>query len=149
MAAERSEKSPFESKYGGGWVTAAQYLAEGMVARQARTKGADVPHRFWNKPQWKRDFLVQLRHAASLLMLYDAEAIIRVLRAGGKKAFTLSAPWLDPLFQVEHDRLLKERERRQSETVEQAPQTLPTKSEPPREAFTKQTSPLDKLRKLD
>ena len=92
MAAERSEASPYESRFDGGWLAPAQFLAEGMVARQARAKKTVLPMKFWNDDRYKRAFMVQLRLATSLLKIYDFEAIIRVLRSkAAKNVFSFGA----------------------------------------------------------
>jgi len=150
MPDQRSDKSPFESRFGGGWVSAGQFLAEGMVAKQARTKKVDLPQKFWSKDPWKRDFMLQLRYANSLLKLYSANAIIRVLRSpAGKKAFSLGAKWLDPLFAAEHEKLEREAARRQETPVEPVPETKAVTNEKPREGFIGKPSTMQKLRNLE
>lgn len=80
MAKERSELSPYKSLYGAGWISERQYLAEGMCARKARAGGNELTPRFWNETYWKKEFLLQLRHAANLLQNYDIGSIIKALR---------------------------------------------------------------------
>lgn len=149
MASTPGNESRYESRYGGGWVSAAQFLAEYMVARQARFKGVDLPERFWNRDPWKREFLVQLRMAHSLLKLYPPEAVSRVLRSPeGKRAYSLGAKWLDPLFQAASDRLEREKAVRAETPVESPPPPEST-AEPPRPGFVSRPSVLSKLRELD
>lgn len=107
MAQEQSAASPHKSRFGGGWLTPAQFLAEGMVARKARKEGTDLPLKFWEKERWKRDFLLQLRHAHSLLKVYSHEAIVAALRTRkGSTVYSLGAQFiLDPLIRVEQERL--------------------------------------------
>lgn len=151
MGKERTDASPYESRYGGGWVTPAQYLAEGMIARQARTKQVDLPPRFWNLDRWKRDFLLQLRHATALLKLYSPEAILRVLRSKeAKSTYSLNAKWLDPLLKTEQSRLCREEESRMQKQRPATPASVEKDvTEKPRESFKQEKSVLSKLRDLD
>lgn len=152
MSKQRSEACPYSSRFSGVepiWLTAAQYLAEFMVARQARIKSVDLPQKFWSRDPWKRDFMLQLRLATSLLKLYPPEAVSAVLRSTeGKRAFSLGAKWLDPLFQAATTRLERERLARESEP----PPTVPAAeaiNEKPREGFVARPSLLSRLRELD
>lgn len=146
---QRSDGCRFESRFGGGWLAANQFLAEGMCARQARRDKVELPARFWDRPRWKRVFLTQLRFANSLLLLYPVEAIIKALRTKeGARAYSLAAPWLDPLIAEECRRL------RQQETLREqkaAPDLPPQQAEieVPREGFNTKPSPLKRLRDLD
>lgn len=85
MAKERSEKCCYESRFGGGWITAENYLAENMVARKARSKGQSLPQRFWEDAYWRKEMLAQIRHAASLLKEFSIEAILSALRHSDAK----------------------------------------------------------------
>lgn len=94
--------------------------------------------------------MVQLRFANSLLKLYAPEAIIRVLRTQ-KNTFSLGAKWLDPLFQVENDRLATQAKNRQEAVVPETPIIAsPANNEPekPRPVFVKKTSLKDRLKDL-
>ena len=125
-----SEIRPYRSRYGGGFLTAQQFLAEGMCARLARNKKFDLPDRFWNLPTWKRTFLAQLRFANGLVKLYDPKAIVAALkRCPG--AYSLGAKWLDPYFQEEQLRLNRKAATPPPEPTVVAPATDITR----REAF--------------
>jgi hypothetical protein len=53
-------------------------------------------------PQWRRPFAEYARQAASLLRTYPEEAIFKALASPqGRKAYSLLAPWLVPLFEKE------------------------------------------------
>lgn len=146
MPEQRSEKSCFASRFGGGWLAAGQYLAESMVDRMARKEGETLPLKFWELPRWKRVFLLQLRSANELLKSYSVEAIIRALRTTeGKKVYSLGAPWLDGLIAGEQARL-----ERQAEALKSQPPEAPLPSglpEAPRPAFVR-PSILNRLRDL-
>jgi len=148
MAKEKTESSRFESRFGGGFITNAQFLAENMVAKGARRRGIELPAKFWNLDRYKREFLMQLRFANSLLKLYSIDTILFVLRTEGKSAYTLNARWLDPIFTAEQKkRNLQESERlKQAETkVAEKPVVVQEKERP---VFIHSQSELDKLRNL-
>lgn len=151
MAEERSDKNRWKSIYGGGWIASAQYLAEGMIYRQAKTKKKELPPKFWNNDEiWKRAFLLQVRFASALLKIYAPEAIIRALRTPqGKKIYSFAAKWLDPLIKVEQIKW----EREQASLAKITPKEIikmdtNNEIEKPREAFVKEKSNLSKLRDL-
>lgn len=121
-----------------------------MVSRIARKDNTELPQKFWEKDKWKRLFLLQIRHANSLLKLYSYEAIVKALRTPqGKKLYSLGAQWLDPLIKSEQEKI----DIRLAAMAEQTPkevEQLPTATdEKPREAFVRKPSPLSKLRGLD
>jgi len=146
MPAIQTEKSRIESKYGGGWVTYQQWLAELMVARQAGLKGEALPSKFWQKEPYKRKFLSQVRFASELVRLYSFAAICRALKSPqGKKVFSLNAPFLDSLIKAEQIKV-----EREGQALSNAPPIeLPTKVESPRPAFVKDKTLFSKLRDID
>ena len=153
MAKHQSEASPFKSRFSGpeeNWLTPAQYLAENMVARQAKKDGTDLPIKFWEHLRWKRIFLCQLRFANSLLKIYDINAIIKALRSKrGKSIYSLGAKSiLDPLIKVEQERLdHKEEIASEPKPVETSRPVETPKVEAPRPAFVQNTT-LSKLKNL-
>jgi hypothetical protein len=96
-------KKVYESAHGAvGKITAYQKIAEIMVERQAAANGRQLPTRFWNVKPWDRAFRLQVNLAQGLLKLYSAGAIIRALQSEeGRRIYSLSAEWLDPLIQRE------------------------------------------------
>lgn len=147
MAKLRTDDSRYESKYGGGYVSPAQYIAEMVCERIAKKNKKDLPIKFWSTAAWKRSFLTNVLAANSLLKLYQPKAIIAALRKA-YNVYSLRAPWLDDLFKEEQEKLdnLK--------TVEDTPSPSPadvvvSTEEKPRESFTTKESPLKKLRGLD
>lgn len=142
-----ADQRKYDSAYGGGQITAAQFLAEFMVARLARVKGVRLPLKFWNLPAWKRTYRLQLLHAYSVLKLYSPEAVSRALRSPeGKKAFSLNAPWLDALFQAEQQKDMELVAVCPTTSETSLPANLPSA---PRPAFIPKASVLSKLRGLD
>ena len=80
MANQKTEKCPCLSSYGGGYIRQDQWVTEKLCALIAKKAGSELPDKFWNLPKWKTTFRRQVQLAASLLVLYDAEAISRTLR---------------------------------------------------------------------
>jgi hypothetical protein len=79
--------------------TAAQYLAEMMVTRDAHNKKKPLPNKFWNVQPWKGKFTQQIIKANGLLKIYPAHAIISALKSKqGSKIYSLQCPWLDELI---------------------------------------------------
>ena len=144
MAAKRSEKSPFRSAYGGGWIAAGQALAELMCERVAQKNGVVLKEKFWTEPAWAKAFKVQLTFANALLKKYSAEAIFRAVRTS--TVYSLNVSWLEALVVA------------QEKVVEQHRQARPVVSEPqqeldlptgPRPVFAIKKSILCRLREFD
>lgn len=110
MAAKPSNKSKYESQYGGGWISAGQWLAELMCQRQANmNKKGQLPNKFWSRPEWERAYKTQLLLANGLIKAYSAKAVGCALRRKeGKKVFSLGAKWLDPVVAEEQRRIEQE-----------------------------------------
>jgi hypothetical protein len=151
VADVKSETHPFPSRFGAGWLTQVQYLAENMTARVGRKHGVDLPAYFWKQERWAREYALQCRHAAGLLRLYSLEAIVRALRTQkGRTVYSLGAKFiLDPLIRIEQER---EDHRKAARAVEATPPpVVPPSTEPApagqRPAFVPKTT-LGKLKDL-
>jgi hypothetical protein len=59
---------------------APQLLAEIMCVREAKKKGISLPHKFWNTPEWKKKYKIQILAANSLLKVYSPMAILNALK---------------------------------------------------------------------
>lgn len=137
---------PYPSRYGANGLTAAGYLAENMMAKAANRGGVGLPRLFWKLPQWKKQYENQLRHAAALLAQWPIAAVLAGLRTTeGRRAYSLAAPWLPALIVAEVARMAL----LESQPAVAPPPPPPTTSEPPRPAFVRPGSAMDKLRKLD
>lgn len=88
----------FESNYGGGLITSAQYLAEIMCVRLAAKDGITLSNKFWEQPFWKREFKKQILAANALLRRYEIRAILNAINSY-KTVYSLHAKWLDPKIQ--------------------------------------------------
>mgnify|MGYP003112864893 CR=1 FL=1 len=80
MANKKTDKCPYLSSYGGGYIRTDQWVTEKLCAIIAKKNGAELPDKFWNLSKWKPTFRRQVQLASSLLIMYDAEAISRTLR---------------------------------------------------------------------
>ena len=150
MADNRTEKSCYESRFGGGWITAAQYLAENMVARRARSEKTSLPPKFWEIDKWKKDFLLQIRHANTLLADFCLDAILRTLRNSRcKNVYSLGLKSvIMPVLKDEQARIKTQmRKLEEMPVVEEV--VLPAVAEPPRPSFQSRNSMLSKLRGLE
>ena len=146
--AEATPERPYQSRFGLGYVSDAEYLAELMVDRQARRIGRHLPDHYWNVQPWKSEWAMQVRFAKKLLSVYPKEAISRALRSKrGKEAYGLQAPFLVKLFQEEERALRLTQELANADPVK--PLVVATKVEAPRPAFVPEKSLLQKLRELD
>lgn len=70
----------FVSPTSGKECTAAQYLAELMVTREAAKQKIKLAVGFWNSPLWKKKYKQQIIAANSLLKIYSPQAIINALK---------------------------------------------------------------------
>lgn len=113
---ERGEKTRHQSRHASPdgssrWVSAAQYLAEVMVERQARKQGKELPIKFWDVKPWKGLFRHQLTLANALLKDFSPAAVSRALRSReGRAAFSLKAPWLRAIIERSEKEVIREKE---------------------------------------
>lgn len=146
MAKERSEKSCYASRFGGGWISAEQYLAENMCSRKGRSEGNELSPFFWREKYWEKEFLKQLRFAKELLSQFSMEAILSALRhPDAKRVYSLGLKsTLIPLISKEQTKI-NNRTRVQDEI--EVPEVDINK--PPRKPFGRGLSPLQRLRDLE
>lgn len=144
MAKKESVDSRYESKYGGGWVTPAQIIAELMCERMARTKGQTLNPKFWKEKEWKNTFLWQLKEANKLLKLYSPKAVSSAVRSPeGRKFLSLSNPTLQELIKKEDTKYKQQISSISEEKIIKAPEKI--------DFVKKQEKPniLSKLRSID
>lgn len=104
MAKERSEKSPYHSRYSEGYVSAAQYITELVCEKKAAREKKELPIFFWKLPAWATYFKSQIGTANKLLKTYSSKAILKVLMDPKmKNTYSLRAPWLTSYFSREQD----------------------------------------------
>lgn len=124
MAKNRTLKSCYESRYGGGWITAAKRLAEMACERAAgdNTLGS----RFWMRPPWDKVFIREVTFANRLLATpFAFEAIVRALVSrDGRRVRTLGAPFFKPMIEIEQRKLDLEQQRLDVAVIPEAVDTL-------------------------
>lgn len=152
---EASSACSFPSRYGGGYITASNYITEVMCERLALKDGVgSLPHKFWNTPKWKKIYFQQLLIANSFLKMYSPTAILNTLRRN-PKCYSLRARWIDDQLKNEQDELDKKKKqmeesvKKEQEKIEETttPVVIIEGSSKPREAFAAPGKP--KLRDLD
>lgn len=80
MVKERSESCCYQSNFGGGFVTAPQYLIECLCFLVARKDKIQLVNRFWTQPRWAKHFRWQVKPVNELLKIYSSEVILDALR---------------------------------------------------------------------
>lgn len=103
MAKNRTEKCTYLSRYGGEWVSPAQYITEFVCERKAQN---DLPLKFWQLPEWNKYFRNQITAANQLLKDFEVKAILQALRdKRAKRIFSLRAPWLREIVEEKQQQL--------------------------------------------
>ena len=146
MAKIKTGKSRYPSLYSpSGWVSPSQYITELICERCAKSKGKDLPVKFWNLPDWKKYYKFQITICNRLLKKYLPKSIIAALKDDrGKRIYSLQAPWLEDLIQ-KHDK---------KQRAIKVKNTLPKSVDKPilnsnRPKFFRNKSILDTLRDID
>lgn len=152
MAENKSDASKYQSEFGGGFITSAQYITELVCKNIAKKKKLKLTDHFWADPMWTKDYQWQIICAAKLLKVYHPSVIIAALKDPqiSYKIISLGAvksikPALDKM-QAEHlrklENLIKE--------GESAPQVNEdSANQKPQRAFsTKKGDILNKLKGL-
>lgn len=80
MPENRSNKSNFQSSFGGGFVSPAQYITEQICSKIAKKKSSELPPKFWKLPAWEKFFRQQIPAANKLLKKYPYQVIVAALR---------------------------------------------------------------------
>lgn len=131
-------KKRYPSKYGGGNITAAQFLAELACEHDALRKSQKLPNKFWNHNKWKKHFLSQVQAAYGILKIYDPEVIINVFS---------NNPQLYSLRSVKLDALCDQEQRKINNMKDNLPAPIQTdESSTVRKPFRKNKSKLGKLK---
>lgn len=123
MAKQRSKKSTYPSRYGGGHVTIAQYITEFLCENIAKSKGKELPPQFWEQDEWAKLFKLQIVLLnRQIIKKYHPRAIVKALkdfRCRGVNSFGafLKVPtWIAVL--KEHDAACKAADLREAELKE-------------------------------
>jgi hypothetical protein len=150
MANERSDKCCFQSKFGGGWITAGQFLAEIMCERDAISSNQKLFLKFWNDPYWLKKFKLQLKHANELLETYPVEAILAALKHKDlKKVYSLGLKSaIIPIAERERDKIERSKLAGNICSVEEEEKVIDI-TQKPRQTFSPGANKLNKLRELE
>jgi hypothetical protein len=74
-------ENKYVSRYGATRkIGAPQFLAEFIMERQAKREKTVLPVKFWDNPNWSKQFLAQVVHANKLLKEYTCLEIITALK---------------------------------------------------------------------
>lgn len=149
MAKQRSEKSCYPSRYGGGSVTIAQYITEYLCENIAKANKKDLPTQFWEQEEWAKFFKAQIILLNRMILPYiHPRAVVKALKDwrcnhvtsfGG---FVKVPRWTKVL--VEHDNLCRAED---AKKVVETPDIDATKQKPARPFGRK--SVFSKLRDID
>lgn len=144
MSQEQTQKSRYESKYGGGHISLTQYLAELMCERLAAKDNKALVFKFWDSPEWKKHFQFQIVMAGRLLKKYHAEAILEVLK-NNKYAYSINAKWLIAKYKEADKKYEGKPLAFEYQPLKEFVQQEEVIIEKPREVFTKNKSILGAL----
>lgn len=61
-------------------ISVAQWAAEIMCERRAKSLNLELPDKFWKLPEWKNFYLFQISNINKLIKLYSEEAIISAIK---------------------------------------------------------------------
>jgi hypothetical protein len=146
MPKRKSNKSRYVSRFAehGGFITAAQYLAEMMCQRNALRQGVNLPPAFWkSSKKWGNELKHQLTRANSLIKEYGESAVVLAINdVRFLSCWSLETPSLIPIIKEKRAILLC---RSRQSRIDLKPAT---KDEPPRPPIPRK-SILETLRKLD
>lgn len=104
VAKQRSKKSNYKSRYGGEYISAAQYLTELICEKRGEYEGNDLPAQFWRMDKWSRFFREQVGAANDLLSRYSDKAIIAAV-GKLKRLYSLRNPLVEQYCKEEQAKL--------------------------------------------
>jgi hypothetical protein len=154
VAQNKTEKSCYQSRFGSGWITGAQFLAENMCSRKSRAGfGGELPHKFWKDKYWEKQLQLQLLHANKLLKQFDISDILVALKhPDAKRLYSLGLhSVLNPLIERERNlRISREKQQENSKIdLVQWSEVEIDINQQPRKPFASHKSSLQKLRDLE
>jgi hypothetical protein len=87
-------------------VSEAQYITEIICEQKAKLNNEDLHYRFWTQKKWSSFYRNQIGSAHKLLKKYSSKAIINALMSNeGRKIFSLRAPHLTPIIEIEQEKI--------------------------------------------
>lgn len=125
MAEHKSDKSPYESSYGGGWITPAQKLAEIMCQKGA---AETLPPFFWRQDNLATAFKKHIGQAKRLVDEFSYEAVFRALQHDkARKVTSFGAPFFKPIVADEQAKIDLQEEMRANAYI---PEVVDVNSKP-------------------
>ena len=102
----------YQSKYGAGAITPAQYIIEKICEKKAQISKQTLTYKFWKQPEWAIFFKRHLRQVHALLRKYDAAAIINAFseQESGMK-WSLNTPFMLDIIKKQQKKLNKAKKR--------------------------------------
>lgn len=74
-------------------ITPAQYIAEVMCERRAKSLDTELPDRFWELPEWRKFFVYQVMIANSFVKKYGkSRTLVAIVRKVDKRLWSLKHP---------------------------------------------------------
>lgn len=111
-----SAKRPYQSKHGGGNITAAQYIIEIICTKKAIVEKKSLPRKFWLHASWQAFFKRWLKITHQMLKKYEPLAIINALQdSKSGLRYSLSSPSFEKLIQEHQKRLNTPKEQKLTE----------------------------------
>ncbi len=122
MANERTQKNCYESRYGGGYINAANFLVELICEKIASKRKTKLPQKFWKHSDWTSTYKNQILHAHKLVKTYPVKVITEALKDyRAKKIYSLGARFiLVPLIEEK----LKSHQKIEYKKIEPMPQDI-------------------------
>ena len=81
MAKQRSSKSTYPSRYDGGHVTIAQYITEYLCENIIRSRGKELPPKFWENEDWAKFYKAQIVLLnRQILPYYHPRSVVKALK---------------------------------------------------------------------
>jgi hypothetical protein len=92
---DQTSTHTFPSKYGGDWITPAQYLTEYLCEIIARQQKEELPDKFWQEVLWCKIYKTQIVLVNRLLKTYDVSVILQALKHPQcRRLQSFGAKWL-------------------------------------------------------
>ena len=116
-------------------------IAEELVKREYQKKGVNLPIKFWNIPEYRPKYQMQMRYAAKLVRTFGEEAVWNAL---GKESwcYSLGGPKIQAAIELEASKLA------QKETLRAIQQSRPEEDDdtalPAFRAVVENNKPLEK-----
>lgn len=96
-------KLMFDSKYSDCKINTAKFLVEMICEHRANKNKEILTKKFWQHPQWKKTYVVQIQMAYNLLNIYDEALLVKLVRQ--YKILTLNSKFLESKLEEESTKI--------------------------------------------